>query len=183
MTASEIHWMEGEKDLCCHGKLTLQIGDRTLSTENDGDWSLAWASMNLLLAVVEDCTESRFRDPDLNQLVPCCGFLFAADGDRLITNSCNRGIDWVIRHQGSSVVHVFDDGTSQRTTRSEWAGAVVKFSEEVIGFYGRSTQRTPSPEEAASFTLFARTWRDRYARAVEVSGGQSLWTERTDGKL
>ncbi len=108
-----LHWLVGESgsdngDLCAHSPVHLKIGDRIVSDENSGDWTVSAASYYLLKALTEG--HDGLQEP---QLLPCCGMPLPAGSSDTepILVGCPNGINWFITHEGGGVTrHAFKDG-------------------------------------------------------------------------
>jgi hypothetical protein len=160
LKAKNLHWLgesETERDLCLHGFVDLSIGGKSLSDENSGEWTVCVASYNLLKTVNNNYTKSTFN----SQLIPCCGHSKYCDmGESIFITGCSNGVDWNITHKDRKIIHSFDDGEEIETSHSEWAKAVVEFSDDVMDFYEQSSERVPSDEhEKEALRRFLAEWK------------------------
>jgi len=159
-----LHWLGSpEADQCAHGGVTIRLGDDVLVDHAECDWNLTVAGLMLLRALDADHTASG----DGDQLVPCCGFLWVADGPAdVYVVGCPSGLDWDVRHAVGTVVLRF----SQRpedvpVSWAAWRDAVVAFCDDVTRFHGATSKAPVHPDDADGVAAFHAEWQRRYAAA------------------
>ncbi len=159
LKAKNLHWLydtNTEKDLCAHGHVLLRIGEKVVSDESSGDWTLSAAAHNLLKTLRSD-----YYRNELSQLIPCCGHTFLIDdkSGKAIFFGCPNGIDWQITHEVGKVIHSFKDGEQIETTYYGWVKAVCGFSDQVMDFYEKSEAKDPPESEKEGFCKFVDEWK------------------------
>lgn len=76
------HWIKDDEndnpeDLCSHGEVYLRIGDKEISNEKSGSWTLSSTALYLMRTINENYEPNKYA----SQLIPCCGHFFKADED------------------------------------------------------------------------------------------------------
>ncbi|MDQ3634761.1 MAG: hypothetical protein M3405_09680 [Acidobacteriota bacterium] len=141
------HWLEGnentEYDLCVHSPVWLKIGDRVVSNEESGDWTVSASAYLFLRSLDENHFSSEYE-----QLLPCCGFNFWNVEDKIFFSNCGTGMNWDILHKKDKIVHRFSNSEEIEIDCDEWKNAVVEFSDDVLSFYKKSKPRKFSDEES-----------------------------------
>jgi hypothetical protein len=137
------HWIEDAgddpSDQCAHGFIELSVNGIQFVSESDGEWTVSAAALFLLRTVTSD------HSPDDsvaegNFLIPCCGFNIWPSEDSKYPYyilGCNNGIDPSIRHIKGMVYITLEDKAAV-VPLSEWAEAVLRFSDQVQEFYDLS---------------------------------------------
>ena len=162
LKASNIHWLENteaERDLCAHSSVYLKIGDKILSDDSSGDWTVSSSAYHLLKTLKED--HSGKAEP---QLIECCGYSMYVVGknhDELYIIGCANGINWTTIHKENKIVHQFEDGEIIETDFDEWRNAICNFSDEIMNFYKVSSPKILEDDEEVrrGFELFMREWK------------------------
>ena len=155
-----LHWLgdpgEDVGDLCAHSTVFLRIGDRIISDEASGDWTVSAASYYLLKALSDG--HDGTKEP---QLLPCCGMPLPVghtDSEPVLVG-CSNGINWTITNEGGRTIHSFGNNETIDVERNEWHEAVCQFSREVRQFFKDSNPKKPADlAEGRGFELFMRDW-------------------------
>ena len=165
------HWIKGVKDdpddQCAHGYISFLIDDFVILNSEE-EWTVSAAALFLLRSVT--CNHSEKTSvAESNYLIPCCGFNpFKYEGEfGLLLMGCNNGIDPEIVHENGSVSISFK-GTTRSIRQSDWAKAVVSFSNQVAKFYESSSPKTPLEDkhDKEGWQLF---WSEFNERKLEAS--------------
>ncbi len=127
------HWLESvedsDYDLCVHSQVWLKIGDKIVSNNESGDWTISASAYQFLKSV----KENHYSNED-EQLLPCCGFNFYKVENKFFFGNCGTGINWNILHNNDKIVHQFNDGEKIEVDFDEWRNAILKFSQDVFSF-------------------------------------------------
>ncbi len=164
----EINWIDGktknQSDLCAHGHVTVKIGD--YYDEYFGG-SVSATALYLLKTLSRDHIFGAE-----NQLVPCCGFSMNAVernefGEICEILGCPDGLDWTVKHDGTSIHLIVKDGTSVAIPFEQYKTAVFAFSDKVKQFYDSSLPRNISDcdeYDKAGFKAFCDEWKMHYKK-------------------
>jgi hypothetical protein len=161
LKAINLHWIseeETERDLCAHGQVLLKIGDRLVSDEKAGDWTVSGAAYNLLTTLQYD-----YINGSSYQWIPCCGhdLFFDEETEHITVLGCPYGIEWKITCQNNKVIHTFFDGEIIETDRVDWARAIGAFSDQVMNFYQESKTKEPREEDREVYKRFIEEWQEK----------------------
>lgn len=167
-------WIKGKKDdpedQCAHGYIKFEIDELVISNA-DEEWTVSAAALFLLRTVSNDHT-LKSSVAEYNYLIPCCGFNpFKGDGDfNLILMGCNSGLNPDIIHNNGDVSISFE-GQSRTISLSEWAQAVVSFTDQVLDFYTSSAPKfaLQDKHDKEGWRLFWEEIKDRKLQASNIA--------------
>jgi hypothetical protein len=159
-----LHWLAHaapEIDLCAHGAVTVQIGERLLATPEAGDWCVSASALYLMRTLTASHTP---ESPVGEHLIPCCGHMMYAqnDGADVDIDGCPSGIDWEVIHEGANVRLRASEGQEELVPLAEWRRTVFEFADAVAAFYAASAPKQPSDSyDAQGFAAFQAEWARR----------------------
>ncbi len=172
-----VSWIKGATDdptdLCAHGHIEFRVGNDVLMNPVTGpEVTVSAAALYLLRTLSWPHTKAH---PVGEHLFPCCGFvMYDIEGQEdVVLMGCPKGTDFEIQHaeDGKVVVVKSSDGREFRVGWSAWVDAVRGFADKVAEFYGKSSPKEPSEEDAAGFRRFAAEWERRRGRVLLPSLG------------
>ncbi len=164
LKALNLHWLENiksEEDLCAHSTVYLKIGNRIVSDESLGDFTVSAATYYLLKTIKEN-----HEGKAAIQLIPHCGTIWELSYENeLVMIGCDFGINWMISHTQDKVAHKFEDEIIE-TDFDEWREVVCNFSDDVLKFYEISSPKIfEGEEDKNAFELFMKEWKKLRAEA------------------
>ena len=181
------HWIKDDgddpADQCAHGFVELTVNGVHVCSASDGEWTVSAAALFLLRTVTADHT---MADPvtEGNFLIPCCGFVVWVREDArypCYVFGCNGGVSPEIRHR-DGMVQVSLGAESAGVPLSEWAGAVLRFSDQVQAFYDSSMPKDELDDEhdREGWACFWQEWRARRETARRVARSGSADGDRQE---
>lgn len=159
------HWIKNSgddpSDQCAHGFIELSIGETQFISESDGEWTVSAAAL-FLLRTVNSNHSAEDSVAEGNFLVPCCGFsIFPGDPEEedFYILGCPNGLDPTICHT-NGMIHISLDEKSAYIALTEWAQAVLSFSDQVQQFYDSSAPKDTLEDELdrAGWQFFWKDW-------------------------
>jgi len=138
-----LHWLSVEalqNDLCAHGGVMIERGNRALMDQRNEEWALSAAALMLLRTLNEERTaDHRVGE----QLFPHCGHVMYAQGDSddVLIIGCPSGLDFEVRHRDGQVEIELPDQPPVGMSPAEWRAAALWFSEAITAFYAASSHR------------------------------------------
>ncbi len=157
------HWIkdDGEndiEDLCSHGELFLQIGNKVLSDTESGSWTLSATGLYLLRTLNIDYSKGDFD----NQLIPCCGHMIIPSDDKNYVTiwGCPEGIDFSIKHNNGNVIITYKKEIKAITSFENYKTQILDLTDEIEIFYGDPNKKdVPKDEfEQKGFKQFWSEW-------------------------
>lgn len=173
------HWLgdphEQVHDGCSHGTIRAVIAG-TVVTANDDEYGVNQSALSLLRTLEQDHTRT---DPVSGGYLLCHGC-----GYPLSFGCSNFGTDWVVRHEGDTVVldrathygsvragradpHETEFDAHARVPIDQYRRQVVAFAEEARDFYLASGPRQLEEWEQKFHQKFWAEFDERLARATE----------------
>ncbi len=170
---THLHWIKDDgldnpNDLCAHSPVHFSIGDTSLVTPEDGDFTVSAASIYLLRSLSGNhILESNPSVPHSDttstvyeNLFPCCGHTMI-DSGRLDVQiiGCPNGSNFDVAHLADSIrVHASELGQFD-VRKNDWKSAVILFVDTVRKFYDDSLPKTPSNDfSSAGYNAMIAEW-------------------------
>ena len=165
ITASDFGWITGAaddpEDNCLHGHVTVTIGGNTF----EANGTVSATALYLLKSLTEDHIPS---DHDL-QMVPCCGHFYIANEDltEVTIIGCDTGLDWMIRHDGKTVLLTAPDRTAVEVPYGDYLYKVCRFADKVERYYEQCAPKVIGDDEFEQngYVAFWNEWHRRYNEA------------------
>ena len=166
--ADELQWITGAaddpKDLCLHGRVTVQFGDTVLE-----DYGTVSATALYLLKTLRE--DKRMAPYDI-QMIPCCGHFLIANNEltEVQISGCDKGTDWSTIHEGNTVRLILPSGQEEVVTLREYQYEVLDFARQIKRFYdGCTPKELPENEfDRNGYTAFWNEWQRRYNEGVKL---------------
>ena len=157
---TELYWIDGSadnsEDLCLHGHAIAYFGEEYL----EYDCTVSATALYLLKTL----TENHIIHED-NQMLPCCGHFYVPDAklENVMISGCDNGIDWTVKHSGSDVILILENGTEVIVPLKEYRQEVYQFVDKIEHYY-KSCSPKKIPEDKFSrdgYTAFWNEWHRR----------------------
>ena len=156
----ELYWLEGidpREDLCAHGTVRIQMGDKILADQEA--FTLSAAALYLMRTLSNNYQAGEYE----NQLFPCCGHTMIANPDQETVSifGCPSGLDWDITHlDQDKIKHSLKKGPELVIAKEAYVKIVLGFADQVEDFYKNSLPKIlPDQEwERAGYLSFWREW-------------------------
>lgn len=158
--ATELCWIDGSaddpEDLCLHGHAAADIGGETL----EYDCTVSATALYLLKSL----TETHMIHKEL-QMLPCCGHFYIPDKDleNVSISGCDYGIDWTVKHSGSDVILVLENGTEVTVPLEEYRQEVYRFADKIENYY-KSCSPKKIPEDPFTRHGYIAFWNEWHRR-------------------
>ena len=159
---TELGWINGPEDdpqdLCCHGKVTAQIGSETI--QDDG--TVSATALYLLRSLTED---HQWKEGLDNQMIPCCGHFLIANEDltQVTVLGCPNGTDWKVEHVPNGVNLITESGNVTFVPIEEYREEVYRFADKVEAFYRQCTPKL-LPSDIFARNGYAAFWNEWHHR-------------------
>ncbi|MCM1186288.1 MAG: hypothetical protein NC251_06650 [Lachnoclostridium sp.] len=170
--ATQLCWIDGSaddvNDLCLHGQAVAYIGNERLEFYA----TVSATALYLLKTLAED--HIIYED---NQMLPCCGHFYIPDEDlqNVTIGGCTQGIDWTVKHSGSDVILILENGTEVTVPLEEYRQEVYKFADKIEAYYKQCSPKYLADEyERDTYTAFWNEWHRRRNAGISVNGGGRL---------
>ena len=158
--ATELYWIDGSaddpEDLCLHGHAVVNIGEETL----EYDCTVSATALYLLKTL----TENHMIHED-NQMLPCCGHFYVPDKElqNVYISGCDNGIDWTVKHNGSDVMLILENGTEVSVSLEEYQQEVYRFADKIENYY-KSCSPKIIPEDKFKRDGYIAFWNEWHRR-------------------
>lgn len=157
---TELYWIDGREDnsedLCLHGHAVTCIDKERL----EYDCTVSATALYLLKTLTEN--HMIYED---NQMLPCCGHLYIPDTEleNVTICGCPNGIDWTVKHNGSNVILVLENGTEVTVPLSEYQQEVYRFADKIENYY-KSCSPKKLPEDKFEHDGYITFWNEWHRR-------------------
>ena len=159
-------WIDGSaddpQDLCLHGHVRVQIGQRVL----EDDATVSATALYLLKTLTED----KRMEPHSIQMLPCCGFFMIANKELTEVEiiGCDHGTDWSVIHQDGKIRLILPDGAEETVEMEEYRQQVYRFADTIEAFYRQCTPKE-LPQDSFDRNGYQTFWKEWHRRRNQVS--------------
>lgn len=116
------------------------------------------------LYLLKTLTENHIIHED-NQILPCCGHFYVPDKElqNVYISGCDNGIDWTVKHNGSDVILVLENGTEVSVPLEEYQQEVYRFADKIENYY-KSCSPKIIPEDKFKRDGYIAFWNEWHRR-------------------